>query len=1372
MNARKNLAIATVLVAAVAIAYFLNRPLAQGPRSPLPDRSTAPARFEPSASVPRESPQPPRAPAPPAFEAEPLPIALPEKLAGRFPGAVPIELRSRALPDGNLERRLLVRAASESFPFVVWEELLEPDGKSGSHRALRSVAYRGDRFVVDADPARVDTAALDALIESEGLTRDPFMPFSNSIAIHVPNPSLERLHALLDRFAAQFPPELVGRDILYFPSAAPSDFYADRAWHLEQVNAVEAWDIESDSSQVVVAVIDTGVNVNHPDLAPNIWVNPGETPGNGIDDDGNGKIDDVRGWDFLNDDSATDDSGSHGTHVAGIASARGGNAQGTIGVNWNARILPLKAGNASALNTAAIAKALDYARALRIRGVNIVVTNNSYGSEGDDPLLRAAVGRQRDAGILFVAAAGNSSANLDGNSPEYPAAYEHANVITVVSTNQEDGLAASSSYGAESADLGAPGEWIYSTYENAYEFQSGTSMASPVVAGAIGLLAAAEPGMDWQHLKARALDTVDPAPALFGKTVTGGRLNVLSMLRPALKGHFVSVASHAEKIVVLDHARLAVDFEIDALAGAAVAAQIASGGATAQIEDLGARRFRFSATADGQYSVRFAATIGGIERSVERSVFVGALADIAGGLSHHWRFDGAGNSEPDRAGSSAGSLINATRVDTPYGRAAQFSGQAGRMDFSGSHSAQVTFAALVKPGDLAFGEQPRVINMPYYYLYMASYSSPLAPDGNRNTLKFLSERSGAFGVWNSPPRSVQNGEWLYVVGAYDSSNLMNAPRLYVNGRQLTARMQARPVGNQATAGSVSYVGNNGDNTRPFSGVMKDVRIYDRALGEPEIERLGAVLSEGKWSRYSIVASAEPVIGETVTYRLLDDAGTKPEGALSWSASSLGANTIVSNAGGEIRISYRGNASVLLAARASDGVSTRYFSEVVETEFPPITSSGVYEGQTESGGLVWLEIDPSLESGYITILQDDPAYRRARVPVSVSSDGVFASSGEGGDIIAGSVDGGFSGEIVGAGIAFTGAIQIPVSGESEYEGSYVGGELGRDGRFVRMRVLRDGRAYFWRQGPDVDLGTGQIGSSGEFGFTSERGVEVSGHAAAGSSSISGALSGAASGDIFLIAEDVERGPAFQAVSSGAFISPGAGAMLSEFKTSSEVQARIVNVDANPDDASPMASSGKALPAIKALTGEAVFTVDVSQRRGTHEMFVRSARATVDGQPALFVEMLEVAREPGGRFASAKGRGAISSEEAPAMASFEIAGPSPRLVLVRALGGDLAPFGAGSASADPVLRIERMDASGSFAEVGSNDDWAEPFGESNDAPGARAARLRESFDALDLEDPSAASDAAMLVWLEPGVYVARAFDALGDSGAALIEVYSER
>src|SRR5690606_14942638 len=118
-------------------------------------------------------------------------------------------------------------------------------------------------------------------------------------------------------------------------------------------------------------------------------------------------------------------------------------------------------------------------------------------------------------------------------------------------------------------------------------------------------------------------------------------------------------------------------------------------------------------------------------------------------------------------GSSNGSLAGVDRVDTPYGRAAEFSGQEARMNFNAQHSAQVTFAALLKPSDLAFGEQPRVINTPYYYLYMASYDQAPLPDGNRNTLKFLSERTGSFGVWNSPPNSVRNGDWLYVVGAYD-----------------------------------------------------------------------------------------------------------------------------------------------------------------------------------------------------------------------------------------------------------------------------------------------------------------------------------------------------------------------------------------------------------------------------------------------------------------------------------------------------------------------------------------------------------------------------------------------------------------------------
>ncbi|MGH3032963.1 MAG: S8 family peptidase [Gaiellaceae bacterium] len=291
------------------------------------------------------------------------------------------------------------------------------------------------------------------------------------------------------------------------------------------VDAEEAWAVTTGSAGVVVGVLDTGIDFGHPDLASAKWVNSGEDCAgcrtNGVDDDGNGYVDDWRGWDFVsNDNNPTDDNG-HGTHVAGTIGARGNDGVGVVGVNWDVRLLALKFLNASGSGTTADAvEALQYATA---KGVP--VTNNSWaGSQFSQALLDAL--RQADAaGSLFVAAAGNSSANLE-TTPDYPVAYGVPSILTVAATDSNDVKAWFSSYGMRSVDLAAPGVNVYSSWtDGTYRHASGTSMATPHVAGAAALAKAAFPGASGVGLRALLLRTVDAKSGLAPYTLTGGRLN-------------------------------------------------------------------------------------------------------------------------------------------------------------------------------------------------------------------------------------------------------------------------------------------------------------------------------------------------------------------------------------------------------------------------------------------------------------------------------------------------------------------------------------------------------------------------------------------------------------------------------------------------------------------------------------------------------------------------------------------------------------------------------------------------------------------------------------------------------------------------------
>lgn len=306
------------------------------------------------------------------------------------------------------------------------------------------------------------------------------------------------------------------------------------------IDAVEAWNVTTGSEDVVIAVIDTGVDYTHPDLAANMWVNPGEVAGDGIDNDGNGYVDDIYGIDTAYGDSDPMDGHAHGTHVAGTIAAVGDNGVGVAGVNWHAKIMALKflADNGSGDTSNAIAL-VDYMTMMKtMYGVNIVASNNSWGGGGYSQALEDAIQRSIDAGIVFVAAAGNSGIDND-SIPHYPSSYELDGIIAVAGTDPDDELAAvghfgspyDSNYGATSVDVAAPGVSILSTVPgNGYSSFGGTSMASPHVAGVIGLMAAAAPTATVAQLKNAILGGVDVIPALTGTSVTGGRLNAAESL--------------------------------------------------------------------------------------------------------------------------------------------------------------------------------------------------------------------------------------------------------------------------------------------------------------------------------------------------------------------------------------------------------------------------------------------------------------------------------------------------------------------------------------------------------------------------------------------------------------------------------------------------------------------------------------------------------------------------------------------------------------------------------------------------------------------------------------------------------------------------
>jgi subtilisin family serine protease len=391
-----------------------------------------------------------------------------------------------------------------------------PGAVTSSHASEEAAFVSGELLVRFA--GSTTTAARSDVLADLDATVVERLPLSGLVRVRLaPGTSVDAAAAAFERRAGV---RYAQPNHRYRIDLSPNDpkFVDNTLWGLNRIDAPTAWNETQGSDSVIVGVVDTGVDYNHSDLQENVWTN--DDPPGGGDNDGNGKIDDLHGWDFANGDNNPSDDEGHGTHVAGTIGARGNNSQGVVGVNWRVKLMALKAADSSGMLAESwIIEAFHYACA---NGARIV--NGSFGGPDGGPAMLDAI--NGCPGSLFVFAAGNDGTN-DDTFPAYPCSYPAGKIICVAATDAGDDLASFSNYGVTSVDVAAPGASVYSTLPGGtYGYASGTSMATPHVAGAAALVLAKTPTLATAELRRAVLLSADPRAALTTRVATGGRLNV------------------------------------------------------------------------------------------------------------------------------------------------------------------------------------------------------------------------------------------------------------------------------------------------------------------------------------------------------------------------------------------------------------------------------------------------------------------------------------------------------------------------------------------------------------------------------------------------------------------------------------------------------------------------------------------------------------------------------------------------------------------------------------------------------------------------------------------------------------------------------
>ena len=482
-----------------------------------------------------QSPNPsspvPASPPPRMIPLVPTPLdEISKEEARRFPGAKVVHSTEVDGPGAGQVTRVRILETNFKYPYLRTEEVLD-QANGGVISREEMVA---NHVLVTLNEGE-DPGALIAALGGTGIQLERVSLDAPLYRLHLGEATLQAVPAALHALDAHAgmvqcaEPDFVRQSLL-----APNDpKYTDGTlWGLNQISdadidAPEGWDIRNSAGDVIVAVIDTGIRHTHQDLAANMWRNPNEIPGNGIDDDGNGYVDDVYGCNAYSRTGNPMDDNGHGSHCSGTIGGVGNNGIGVTGVAWRVKLMACKFLSATGSGTDSDAvSCIDYARA---KGAKVL--SCSWGGGGAGASLSAAIDRARAAGVIMVAAAGNDGSNND-SMPSYPASYPQDNIVAVAATTRTDGLAYFSNYGSSSVDIAAPGDEVYSTVsssDSAYATYSGTSMATPHVSGVLAILAAQYPADSYSSLIQRLLNGSDPLPVLAGK-IRSGRLNLAKAL--------------------------------------------------------------------------------------------------------------------------------------------------------------------------------------------------------------------------------------------------------------------------------------------------------------------------------------------------------------------------------------------------------------------------------------------------------------------------------------------------------------------------------------------------------------------------------------------------------------------------------------------------------------------------------------------------------------------------------------------------------------------------------------------------------------------------------------------------------------------------